>query len=221
MSNVKLIGLTKIVDPELLEELKDHSPEELIMYCARVSNPANQTSGNTGLLRYCTKHNHVSIFEMAHMIMEIKTSRAISAQILRHRSFSFQEFSQRYAKTQSYEVYDARRQDLKNRQNSLDDMSDDDKVWFTAAQKIMHNNTMSVYQEALDRGVAKEQARFLLPMSSSTTMYMAGSIRSWVHYLNVRCQEDTQLEHRVIANDIKEIFCREFPTIAEALDWIK
>ena len=158
------------------------------MYCARVSNPKNQDSDNPKLLSYCITHGHWSLFEMSNMIVEIETSRAISAQILRHRSFSFQEFSQRYAKAQGFKTYEARSQDLKNRQNSVDDMSDADKQWFRESQEKMHQVSANLYQEALDRGVAKEQARFLLPMSTTSKLYMNGTIRSWINYLNLRCR---------------------------------
>lgn len=195
--------------------------EQTIMYCARVSNPKNQDSTNTGLLKYCIKNSHWSIFEMANMVVEIETSRAISAQILRHRSFSFQEFSQRYAEVQGLERYQARRQDVNNRQNSIDDMSTNDKVWFSNAQLEVGQLSQNLYDEALSRGIAKEQARFLLPMSSTTKLYMNGTIRSWIHYLDLRTHESTQLEHREIAESIKEIFIKELPIIAEAKGYIK
>lgn len=194
--------------------------EKNIMYMARVSNPKNQDSENTGLLSYCAREGHWSIFEMANMVVEIETSRAISAQILRHRSFSFQEFSQRYAPVSSVEFYDARSQDDKNRQNSIDNMSDEDKTWFVQAQEATADYAMLQYEEALKRGVAKEQARFLLPMSSSTKLYMNGTIRSWIHYLNLRCANGTQLEHKEIADAIKAIFCEELPIVAKSLGWI-
>lgn len=193
--------------------------EKTLMYCARVSNPKNQESESVGLLNYCVKHNHWSIFEMANMVIEIETSRAISAQILRHRSFSFQEFSQRYAEVQSTQKYDARRQDDTNRQNSVDDMSGTDKLWFADAQLMIEGKAMQLYDEALQRGIAKEQARFLLPMSSTTRLYMNGTLRSWIHYINLRSGNGTQLEHREIAEAIKEIFKEQLPTISAALGW--
>lgn len=193
--------------------------EKSIMYCARVSSN-DQESENTKLLDYCIKNGHWSIFEMANMCIEITTSRAISAQILRHKSFSFQEFSQRYAKTQNFKTYQARRQDTKNRQNSIDDMSDYDKEWFDIAQESVHELTTKLYNEALDKGVAKEQARFLLPLSSETKIYMNGTLRSWMHYLDLRCENGTQKEHSDIANEIKMIFIKEFPIIAKAKGWI-
>lgn len=192
--------------------------EKQIMYCARVSSN-NQDSESTKLLNYCIKHGHWSIFEMANMCVEIQTSRAISAQILRHRSFSFQEFSQRYAKVPGFETYQARRQDETNRQNSIDDMSNEDQTWFQVAQQCLHSKCTDLYQEALDRGIAKEQARFLLPMGTTSKLYMNGTIRSWIHYLNLRCENGTQQEHVEIAEQIKKIFKQEFTAIAEALEY--
>lgn len=218
-SKVRLIGVTRIEDPDLLDEVKNSDAEELVMYCARVSNPKNQKSGKPGLLKYCAKHGHWSIFEMAHMVVEIETSRAISAQILRHRSFSFQEFSQRYAAVQETVTYEARRQDKKNRQNSINDMSEEDQKWFTMAQSSVSNHSHLLYEEALQRGIAKEQARFLLPMASKTRLYMSGSLRSWIHYLDLRTGNGTQKEHQDIANAIKDVFTAQFPVISEALGW--
>lgn len=216
---VRLVARTIICEDDLLNQLPDAGPEQLVMYCARVSNPSNQTSGKTGLLKYCLEHGHVSIFEMANMVFEIETSRAIAAQILRHRSFSFQEFSQRYAAAQSIEVYEARAQDNKNRQNSIDNMSDENKQWFLDAQKNHNDQALNLYQQALDRGIAKEQARFLLPLSTTTKLYMNGSLRSWIHYLQLRCGNGTQKEHQEIALAIREVFCKELPIIGEALGW--
>lgn len=192
--------------------------EKIIMRCARVSS-ANPNSDNPKLLKYCLDHGHFSIYEMANMCIEIETSRAISAQILRHRSFSFQEFSQRYAKVQGFVEYEPRRQDDKNRQNSIDDMSEEDKAWFKVAQQGLNQKSSELYQEALDRGIAREQARFLLPMSTQSKIYMNGTIRSWIHYLSLRDGNGTQLEHQEIAKQIKEIFKRELPIISEALEW--
>ena len=216
---VKLIAKTVICDPDLLNELKDSSPEQLIMYCARVSNPENQLSGKPGLLNYCSNHGHWSIFEQSDLTFEITTSRAIAAQILRHKSAFFQEFSQRYAQVQSFETYEARRQDNKNRQNSIADMSEEDSEWFNAAQREVYGVAYDNYIAALNKGIAKEQARFLLPLSTTTKLYMKNNIRNWIHYLNVRCDISTQKEHRDIANAIKEIFIKECPIIAEALQW--
>lgn len=193
--------------------------EKNIMYTARVSNPSNQTSTNPKLLKYCIEHGHWSIFEMANMCVEITTSRAIAAQILRHRSFSFQEFSQRYAEATDFEFYPARRQDSKNRQNSIDDMSQEDKEWFTHAQEAVYGMSNTYYKEALRKGIAKEQARFLLPLATTTKLYMNGSIRSWLHYLDLRCANGTQLEHKEIADSIKQIFIEQLPIIAAAKGW--
>ena len=153
------------------------------------------------------------------MTVEIETSRAISAQILRHRSFCFQEFSQRYAEVQEFENYEARRQDIKNRQNSIDDMTEFEKQWFNIAQGKIQKEAMELYNMALSKGIAKEQARMLLPMSTQTKLYMTGNIRSWIHYLEVRCDPSTQKEHRDVANKIKEIFIKELPIISEAMGW--
>lgn len=204
--NVKLISITP-------------DAEKTIMYCARVSNPKNQNSENTKLLDYCIKNGHWSVFEMAHMTVEITTSRAIATQILRHRSFSFQEFSQRYAEAQEFETYQARSQDPKNRQNSLDDMSEEDKKWFVDTQKMIQEQCLIYYHDALERGIAKEQARFLLPLSTQTKLYMTGSVRSWLHYLEVRCGNGTQLEHMEIANEIKKHFVKELPIISKSKGW--
>jgi thymidylate synthase (FAD) len=216
---VTMIGKTVITNPELITELKSNTPEQLVMYCARVSNPNNQLSGKPGLLKYCLDAGHVSIFEMSDMIVEIETSRAIAAQILRHWSFSFQEFSQRYAAVSEFETYEARRQDNKNRQNSVDNMSEEDKQWFLNAQEWIQNESQIMYKEALSKGIAKEQARFLLPLSTRTKLYMKSNLRDWINYLNLRTGNGTQKEHQDIANEIKKIFVKEFPVIAEALKW--
>lgn len=192
--------------------------EKTIMYCARVSSP-NQDSNNPKLLKYCADHKHWSIFEMANMVVEIQTSRAISQQILRHRSFNFQEFSQRYAAVTNIETYEARRQDTKNRQNSIDDLDPKVKDWFAKAQDAVQMLAETSYAEALKKGVAKEQARFLLPMATSTKLYMNGTLRSWIHYIDLRSANGTQKEHQEIALAIKDIFCEQFPVIAEALGW--
>jgi thymidylate synthase (FAD) len=193
--------------------------EELVAYCARVSS-SNQFNPNIEkLLEYCIDHGHWSVFETPYITIEINTSRAISAQILRHRSFTFQEFSQRYAAVADFEMYPARRQDSKNRQNSIDNMSGEDKAWFECAQDRVQTLSSFLYYEALDKGIAKEQARFLLPMSSKTKLYMTGNIRSWIHYLDLRCRIDTQKEHRDIALAIREILKKELPIISKAVSW--
>ena len=193
--------------------------ENLIAYCARVSSNQQDNPSISKLLRYCIKHKHWSIFETAYLTVEINTSRAISAQILRHRSFTFQEFSQRYASVPDFITYNARRQDKKNRQASIDDMSIEDRHWFSVAQDRVQTLTASLYLDALDKGIAKEQARFLLPMSSKTKIYMTGNIRSWIHYLELRTGIETQKEHRDIAREIKKIFKEELPIISGALEW--
>jgi thymidylate synthase (FAD) len=215
--NVELVAITKPVKSNLLE----FSSEELMAYVARVSNPSNQMNTKTSskLLGYCIKNSHWSVFEHVNMTVEITTSRAIAAQILRHRSFVFQEFSQRYAGVTNFEKYEARRQDIKNRQNSIDDMDQDTKEWFQMAQQLVTEDARAMYEEALRRGVAKEQARFLLPLSTQTTLYMTGNIRNWIHYIELRSENGTQKEHADIALAIKEIFKQQFPAIAEALEW--
>lgn len=209
--NVKLVSLTKPHDDSM-------NCEDLIAYCARVSNPSNQNNTATApkLLKYLIKHKHWSPFEMASMTLEIKTSRAIAAQILRHRSFSFQEFSQRYSVAQELEQIEFRKQAEKNRQSSTDEFIDG---LFLAKVREHLGRSVSLYNEAINLGVAKESARLLLPLTTETTMYMSGTIRSWVHYIDLRSQEDTQKEHRDIANACKNIFVEYFPNISLALDW--
>lgn len=216
--NVKLISLTKAVG----DCVDGISAEELTAYVARVSNPSNQMNSETApkLLAYCIKNNHWSVFEHVNFTVEVKTSRAIAAQILRHRSAVFQEFSQRYAEAMDNEFYPARRQDVKNRQNSIDDMDDADKDWFNQVQKDNWERSLADYKEALKRGIAKEQARFLLPLSTQTTLYMTNNLRNWMHYIDLRTTLGTQLEHREIAEGIKKIFVEQFPTIAAAKNWI-
>lgn len=193
--------------------------EKHIAYCARVSSPNQENPEYSKLIKYLIKHGHWSPLEMGSACIEIETSRAIAAQILRHRSFSFQEFSQRYAQSVSTEPYMARRQDLSNKQNSIDDMSEEDIDWFHEAQFKVDSLSMDLYQEALNKGIAKEQARFLLPLSTTTKMYMMGSIRSWIHYIQVRSDLSTQLEHREIANSIKEVLRPYLPAVFKAMEW--
>lgn len=195
--------------------------EKIITYCARVSSPENQEKHDTApkLLKYCIKHGHWSIFEQANMCLEITTGRDISPQILRHRSFSFQEFSQRYAKAVTYEEREARSQDLKNRQNSIDDQSEDSKIWFKNTQEELWNKSYEAYELALANGIAKECARALLPLSTQTKLYMNGTIRSWIHYIELRSANGTQKEHQDIANAAKSVFVENLPVISEALGW--
>ena len=193
--------------------------EELIVKMARVSNPENQDNMETGprLLRYLVKHRHWSPFEMASLCVQINTERDIAAQLLRHRSFSFQEFSTRYARTGPAEIPQWRSQDLKNRQASHDDLDDAVKEQFDWQTSVLMRNLYLTYQDMLNAGIAKECARRILPLCTPTTLYMAGTLRSWIHYLDLRCGVETQLEHREIANAIKVIFTEQFPVIAEVL----
>lgn len=192
--------------------------EELIVELARVSNPTNATNMNNApkLLCYLIEHKHWSPFEMAHLTVTIQTERDIAAQILRHRSFSFQEYSTRYAEAQSYVVPDLRRQDLKNRQNSIDDINKDLKYYYQQRITDLLDLVQDLYQDMLQDGIAKECARRVLPLCTKTTMHMTGSLRSWIHYIQVRTDPSTQLEHREIAEQCKEIFCNQFPVIGAA-----
>lgn len=194
--------------------------EQLIVYTARVSNPSNQDNVDTGakLLKYCIEHGHWSIFETASMTVEIETTRAIAAQLLRHRSFTFQEFSQRYAKTtDKAKTTKARMQDAKNRQSSLPCESEETAWWWEQEQRRAFHAAEEAYAAALDRGIAKEVARMVLPLATPTRLYMTGSVRSWIHYLTARLDPATQLEHRQVAVDVAEIFREEFPVVAEAI----
>jgi len=199
--------------------------EQTMAYVARVSNPANQDNENyAGLLRYCIKHNHWSVFEQSFLTLEIETTRAIAAQILRHRSFTFQEFSQRYADSsllsKKIPLPELRRQDTKNRQNSIDDLDQETIDLLTRQMDTLFSSSMSLYQQMLDRGVAKECARNVLPLCTPTRIYMSGSCRSWIHYINLRSANGTQLEHMRVAEACKEVFVEQFPTVAEALEWV-
>ncbi|MBM3162419.1 MAG: FAD-dependent thymidylate synthase [Chlorobi bacterium] len=214
------VRLISVTTPCFEFENRPLTAEGLIAYCARVSSPNQENLDYGRLLAYCIEHRHWSIFEMADMTVEIVTSRAIAPQILRHRSFQFQEFSQRYAKAQTVEKYRPRRQDSKNRQNSLDDLDSETLQWFDDAQENITRLSMETYKEALERGIAKECARMLLPLGTQTKLYMKGSVRSWIHYLQVRTEMSTQKEHRDIAEEIKKVFCAEFPVTSGALGWI-
>ena len=200
--------------------------EKHMAYCARVSNPKNQDNESFGgLLKYCIKHQHWSIFEQASMTVEINTTRGIAAQILRHRSFTFQEFSQRYADTnllnQSIPLPELRRQDDKNRQNSIDDIPDYLKLTLLEDIRVHFENAQRLYDRLLEKGVAKECARFVLPLATPTRLYMTGSVRSWITYIALREKNGTQREHMDIAKLCKEIFCEQFPTTAEALGGVE
>ena len=211
MNSVKLVTVT----PEA---------EQTMGYVARVSNPNNQDNPKVaGLLKYCINHQHWSVFEQAHMTLEIETTRGIAAQVLRHRSFTFQEFSQRYADSSmlatTIPMFDLRRQDDKNRQNSIDDVDDFTKQELEIAVKRYFTEGMDIYKHMLRVGIAKECARFVLPLATPTKIYMTGSVRSWIHYIDLRSAHGTQKEHMDIANDAKRVFCEQFPICAEALEW--
>ena len=199
--------------------------EQTMAYIARVSNPSNQENPNYAkLLGYCIKHNHWSVFEQSTMTLEIETTRAIAAQILRHRSFTYQEFSQRYADSsllsKAIPLPELRRQDTKNRQNSIDDLDKETIDLLTRQMETLFSSSMSLYQQMLERGVAKECARMVLPLCTPTKIYMTGSCRSWIHYITLRSANGTQNEHMDIALACKEVFKEQFPSVSEALEWI-
>lgn len=211
MNSVKLVTVTP-------------DAEKIMGYVARVSNPKNQDNPNVaGLLSYCIKHNHWSVFEQATMTLEILTTRGIAAQILRHRSFTYQEFSQRYADSSMLAgvipLVELRRQDTKNRQNSIDDVNPFIKQKYEILMQHHFKEAMSLYQDMLEAGIAKESARFVLPLAIPTKIYMTGSVRSWIHYIELRSANGTQKEHMDIALGAKRIFTCTFPTVASALDW--
>ena len=210
--NVKLVTVTP-------------KAEETMGYVARVSNPKNQDNPKVaGLLGYCIKHGHWSVFEQAHMTVEIETTRGLAAQILRHRSFTYQEFSQRYADSSMLSkvipLPELRRQDDKNRQNSIDDLDPFVVQDFDLKMQRHFVEGMKLYKEMLDAGVAKECARFVLPLATPTKLYMTGSVRSWTHYINLRSAHGTQKEHMEIAENCRSIFNEQFPIVAEALGWL-
>jgi thymidylate synthase (FAD) len=211
-TNVKLISVTP-------------DAEKTMAFIARVSNPANQDNENySKLLAYCIKHNHWSVFEQSSMTLEIETNRGIAAQILRHRSFTFQEFSQRYADTNllsaDIPVPELRRQDTKNRQNSIDDLDEERVFVMNKMIQDLFRDAQDVYNYLLNQGVAKECARFVLPLATPTRIYMTGSCRSWIHYINLRSANGTQKEHMDIALECKRVFCEQFPSVSEALEWV-
>ena len=212
MPTVKLVSITP-------------DAEKTMAYIARVSNPSNQNNDDfSGLLKYCIKHQHWSVFEQSSMTLEIETSRAIAAQILRHRSFTFQEFSQRYADTNliasKIPVPALRKQDLKNRQNSTDDLDEFVKQDIEMTITSHFNNAEKLYKRMLEAGVAKECARMVLPLATPTRLYMTGSCRSWVHYINLRSAHGTQKEHMDIAEACRKVFTEQFPIVSKALDWV-
>ena len=209
--NVKLVSITP-------------DAEQTMAYIARVSNPSNQDNEkSSGLLKYCIKHNHWSVFEQSSMSLEIETSRAIAAQILRHRSFTFQEFSQRYAASTAlgdFDLPELRRQDTKNRQNSTNDLEPELIDKFEKQMITLFSYSKALYEQMLSQGVAKECARMVLPLCTPTRIYMTGSCRSWVHYINLRSAHGTQKEHMQIAEQCRKIFIEQFPNVSEALEWV-
>jgi len=199
--------------------------EKTMAYVARVSNPNNQDNENySGLLKYCIKHNHWSVFEQSFMTLEIETTRGLAAQILRHRSFTYQEFSQRYADSSllsdKISLPQLRKQDLKNRQNSTDDLDPYIVQQLEVKMQAHFSAGMKLYKEMLENGVAKECARFVLPLATPTRLYMTGSCRSWVHYINLRSAHGTQKEHMEIAEGCRKVFTEQFPAVSEALEWV-
>jgi len=198
--------------------------EKTMAYIARVSNPSNQDNEKyAGLLKYCIKHNHWSVFEQSSMTLEIETTRAIAAQILRHRSFTYQEFSQRYASSTTLgdiDLPELRKQDLKNRQNSTDDLDPEMVEKFEKQMITLFSSSKALYEQMLSQGVAKECARMVLPLCTPTRIYMTGSCRSWIHYINLRSAHGTQKEHMVIAEACRKVFTEQFPAVSEALEWV-
>lgn len=213
---VKLISVT---EPKINSVIA--TPEDLIVYCARVSNPLNQLNVQTApkLIKYLIEHAHWSPFEMASMCIEIKTRRAIAAQILRHRSFSFQEFSQRYSAATEVERIELRKQGNTNRQVGEEPLNISEHIEIFEQIDQLQNQSLNLYNELIGRGIAKECARMVLPLNTSTTILMSGTVRSWVHYLEIRTEKGTQKEHRDIALAIKKIFIKQFPNISSALEW--
>ena len=198
--------------------------EKTMAYIARVSNPNNQDNEKyAGLLKYCIKHNHWSVFEQSSMTLEIETTRGLGAQILRHRSFTFQEFSQRYADSKllgKIDLPELRRQDDKNRQNSIDDLDLEEVEKLNRQMETLFSSAFSLYNQMLEIGVAKECARMVLPLCTPTRIYMTGSCRSWIHYINLRSAHGTQKEHMIIAEKCRTVFTKQFPSVSEALGWV-
>ena len=213
---VKLVAVT-----QGMGSLLGKNAEEVISYAARVSTPQNQERFDTAprLLAYCLREKHFSIFETASMTLEITTSRAIADQLLRHRSATFQQHSQRYAASSGYLPCEARRQDTKNRQNSIADVESEDQEWFRTSQEKVWELANGIYEEAIRKGIAKECARFLLPLNTKTTLFMTMNVRSWIHYIELRTGNGTQKEHKDIAEAARTIFIEQFPNIAKALSW--
>lgn len=233
VTKVKLVSCTEIDQNYLQLKMKEvagekdatdfidnlKSPEGLMVYCARVSSPNQNNPSYEKLLNYCAKHAHWSIFEMIDVTFEIETTLPIATQMIRHRTFNFQIFSQRYAPVTTMTKVGARRQDTKNRQNSINDLPKETLDFFEQAQEQINSLSLDLYNKSLDKGIAKESARFLLPQTTSTRMFMKGNMRSWIHYIDVRADESTQLEHREIALKIKSILTQKFPSVAKAMGW--
>ena len=197
--------------------------EKTMAYVARVSNPKNQDNEKfAGLLKYCIQHGHWSVFEQAHMTVEINTTRGLAAQILRHRSFTYQEFSQRYADSTQLGIIPLpalRRQDTKNRQNSIDDVDPEKVESFNKEMRSLFDQSIDLYKKMLHAGIAKECARFVLPLATPTRIYMTGSVRSWVHYIDLRSAHGTQKEHMDLVENVRKIFVEQFPIVSKALEW--
>ena len=211
MSQVKLVSVTP-------------DAEKTMAYIARVSNPKNQDNEKfAGLLRYCIQHGHWSVFEQAFMTVEINTTRGLAAQILRHRSFTYQEFSQRYADVsfirEDIPLPELRSQDEKNRQNSIDDVDPKIVEKYNVEMRKHFDQGIDLYKKMLRDGIAKECARFVLPLATPTRIYMTGSCRSWIHYINLRSAHGTQKEHMDLVANIRKVFVKEYPTVATALEW--
>ena len=206
MHNVELVHVTP-------------DAEQLIAYMARVSNPANQDNPDCiKLIKYLIKHKHWSPFEMVNMCVQIDTTRSVASQILRHRSFSFQEFSQRYAQVvNTPQLPNLRRQDTKNRQNSIDDLDPFLTQQFEMRTQELYKQSLDLYTDMLDHGVAKECARDILPLSTPTKLYMNGTLRSWLHYTDLRCANGTQYEHKLIADNVKLLIQQQFPIVYNAM----
>lgn len=217
--NVELKSLT--MPTKELQEQGIKTAEDFIVYCARVSNPSNQlnTETNERLINYCIKHQHWSIFEQAFCTFEIVTSRAIAAQILRHRSFTFQEFSQRYSTATQLEPFELRKQGKTNRQVGEEAFTIQEDPKLFAKFEAIQQELMNIYNEMIHLGIARESARMILPLNTQTTLYMSGSVRSFIHYIELRSKQDTQKEHRDIAVAMKKLFCEHFSAIAKALEW--
>ena len=210
--NVKLVTVTP-------------KAEETMGYIARVSNPQNQDNPKVaGLLSYCIKHGHWSVFEQAHMTIEINTTRGLAAQILRHRSFTYQEFSQRYQDVshirEDIPLPELRSQDLKNRQNSIDDVDPAVVESFNKKMRAHFDAGIDLYKSMLHAGIAKECARFVLPLATPTRLYMTGSVRSWIHYIDLRSAHGTQKEHMELVENVRKVFKEQFPIVSQALDWV-